>query len=168
MIKFGRPVVSYLTNEMNTLLPLSNSGVEAGTDMAYAFVSQVYGEKLALSITTAIEYVPITNSSYNPFADYWNLTSTPKPIPPVYGSGPFSYWGLLAYPGFIGLDAIIRTSRVPGEPLRHHAYSRSCANGERRARWCPGDDSHPPNLVSSRLARCPHRTGPTNGRPVPP
>lgn len=93
-------MVVELANETNTLLPSSNSGIEAGTDMAYAFVSQVHvcGEEFALAIATAIGYVPITNSSYNPFAAYWSLTSTPKPLP-VSDANPFFYWGVLIYPG---------------------------------------------------------------------
>lgn len=85
-------------------------GVEAGTDMAYAFVSAIYGERLAQSITNFIEYVPITNSSYDPFAALYNL-STPAPAtqsisPSRRQVAPTSRWGILAFPGFIGLDVI--------------------------------------------------------------
>jgi hypothetical protein len=80
--------------------------VEAGTDMAYAFVSQVYGAKLAQDITNFIEFTPIVDPSNDPFAAYWNLTSPSKPIPPILTQSPFTNWGVLVYPGFIGLDAI--------------------------------------------------------------
>jgi len=84
----------------------TSSGVEAGTDMAYAFLSQVYGKNFAQDITTLLEYVPVDNSSDDPFAAYYNLTSPSKPIPPVLNDSPFTYWALLVYPGIIALDAI--------------------------------------------------------------
>ena len=74
--------------------------------MAYAFVSQVYGNKLAQYITTLLEYVPADDSSDDPFAAYYNLTSPSKTIPPVLNDSPFTYWALLVYPGIIALDAI--------------------------------------------------------------
>lgn len=74
--------------------------------MAYAFVSQVYGTQLAQDITNFLEFIPIINSSNDPFAAYWNLTSPSKPIPPILTQNPFTYWGVLVYPGFVGLDAI--------------------------------------------------------------
>ena len=89
--------------------------------MAYAFVSQVYGNKLAQDITTFLEYVPVDNSD-DPFAAYYNLTSPSKPIPPVLNDSSFTYWALLVYPGIIALDAISVASypevvtRLPGFP----------------------------------------------------
>src|ERR1700733_11481330 len=106
--------MSFLTN--------IESGVEAGTDMAYAFVSQVYGNKLAQDITTLLEYVPADDSSDDLFAAYYNLTSPSKTIPPVLNDSPFTYWALLVYPGIIALDAISVASypevvtRLPGFP----------------------------------------------------
>lgn len=85
-------------------------GVEAGTDMAYAFVSTVYGESIAESIANKLEYIPTKDSSHDPFAAIHNLvpSSKPRSEPPAPPppAGFWSRWGILAYPGFIILDAI--------------------------------------------------------------
>ncbi|KAF8323300.1 class I glutamine amidotransferase-like protein [Clavulina sp. PMI_390] len=78
--------------------------------MAYAFVSAIYGEHLAESITNFIEYIPITNSSYDPFAALYNLT-TPSAAA-IYDSPlrrqitSTSQWGIVIFPGFVGLDMV--------------------------------------------------------------
>ncbi|KAI8819421.1 DJ-1/PfpI family protein [Fimicolochytrium jonesii] len=55
---------------------LTSSGVTAGMDMMYYFVGKLYGEKLATRLTNVIEYIPIKNSTFDPFADIWNVTSS--------------------------------------------------------------------------------------------
>ncbi|KAF8308569.1 class I glutamine amidotransferase-like protein, partial [Clavulina sp. PMI_390] len=46
----------------------TSSGVEAGTDMGYAFVASVFGEPIASEITTMLEYSPNKDPSFDPFA----------------------------------------------------------------------------------------------------
>lgn len=72
--------------------------------MSHAFVSHVYGERVAKSISNFIEYTPISNSSYDPFAAIYNLTTNAAMIAETKRS--FTQWGIFAYPGFVALDAI--------------------------------------------------------------
>ena len=81
------------------------SGVQAGTDMANAFVTYLYGKHMAQSISNIIEYSPITNSSWDPFAAIDNVTANAVVVPENVGSS-FTRWGVLAYPGFIALDVV--------------------------------------------------------------
>lgn len=80
--------------------------------MAYTFVSAIYGKQLAESITNFIEYIPITNSSYDPFAALYNLTSSAPLMRSESlsrrdnNSAPTSQWGILCFPGFVGLDIV--------------------------------------------------------------
>ena len=71
--------------------------------MANAFVRHVYGKHVAKSISDLIEYTPITNSSHDPFAPLYNLTTV---MIAEKLENSFTQWGILAYPGFIALDAI--------------------------------------------------------------
>jgi transcriptional regulator GlxA family with amidase domain len=52
----------------------TSSGVTSGLDMMYNFTSTLYGEEMAFHTSTIIEYTPSKNSSFDPFADYWNVT----------------------------------------------------------------------------------------------
>lgn len=49
----------------------TSSGISAGTDVAYAWVSHVYGEEIAEYLANSSEYTRWTNASYDPFADIW-------------------------------------------------------------------------------------------------
>ena len=46
----------------------TSSGISAGTDMAFAFVRQVYGNELADDIKNIVEYTPVESSDTDPFA----------------------------------------------------------------------------------------------------
>lgn len=78
--------------------------------MAHAFVSSVYGDSIAKSIANKLEYIPTSDPTHDPFAVIYNLVPSskphcqPTPEPPLAGFQ--SRWGILAYPGFITLDAI--------------------------------------------------------------
>lgn len=45
------------------------SGISAGMDMMYAFVSEMYGEDVAAEIAQRSEYVRNTDSTDDPFSD---------------------------------------------------------------------------------------------------
>ncbi|KAJ7073232.1 class I glutamine amidotransferase-like protein [Mycena belliarum] len=51
----------------------TTSGVSAGTDGLFGFMSQIYGEDVALNTANGMEYVRWTNASYDPFADLYDL-----------------------------------------------------------------------------------------------
>ncbi|KAK6519121.1 hypothetical protein TWF281_003810 [Arthrobotrys megalospora] len=51
----------------------TSSGVAAGMDMTYAFLSHVYGTEQLNSIMNAIEYAPHTDPSWDPFSVVWNV-----------------------------------------------------------------------------------------------
>jgi len=79
--------------------------------MGYAFVKAVYGESTAKSIANKLEYIPENDPSHDPFAAIYGLVPSSKshsisPAPPLPTAGFQSRWGILAYPGFITLDAI--------------------------------------------------------------
>lgn len=52
------------------------SGVSAGIDATLAFIEEVYGSDSAKTITTYMEYNRETDSTVDPFAEIWNLTSS--------------------------------------------------------------------------------------------
>jgi len=54
----------------------TGSGVSAAVDTAYAYVSDVYGEKTAQWIADASEYTRWTNASYDPFAERWGVVGS--------------------------------------------------------------------------------------------
>lgn len=49
----------------------TSSGVSAGIDLSYAFLSSVYGEEVSRWVADVSEYTRWTNASYDPFADRW-------------------------------------------------------------------------------------------------
>ena len=59
-----------------------SSGVEAGVDMASAFVSAVYGPTVAAEISKALSYRPQVDSTIDPFAAVFEDHGGP-PSPPV-------------------------------------------------------------------------------------
>ncbi|KAK6538027.1 hypothetical protein TWF694_010920 [Orbilia ellipsospora] len=68
----------------------TSSGVSAGIDMTYAFLSKLYGTKHMNSVMNAMEYAPHTNPNWDPFAATFKVpgaspdSSTPdcpKPLP---------------------------------------------------------------------------------------
>lgn len=52
------------------------SGVSAGIDAVLAWIGSLYGDDVALGIANVMEYERHTNSSWDPFADLYNLTDT--------------------------------------------------------------------------------------------
>jgi hypothetical protein len=52
----------------------TTSGVLAGIDGTLQFVEDVYGKETADDIVRALEYDRHTNASWDPWADYYNLT----------------------------------------------------------------------------------------------
>lgn len=89
--------------------------------MANAFISEIYGESVAKNIANTLEYIPITNSSYDPFYALYNLTAKESyesffqpflktqlqesPTSTLAVNATRNY-GVIIYPGFVGLDAI--------------------------------------------------------------
>ncbi|KAJ7019284.1 class I glutamine amidotransferase-like protein [Mycena alexandri] len=51
----------------------TTSGVSAGLDGMLAFIDAIYGADVALNIANGMEYVRVTNSSDDPFADLYGL-----------------------------------------------------------------------------------------------
>lgn len=51
----------------------SSSGISAGVDATYAFVSANYGEKIAQDLADSAEYVRWTDADHDPFAKRWNV-----------------------------------------------------------------------------------------------
>jgi transcriptional regulator GlxA family with amidase domain len=51
----------------------TTSGVSAGIDGMLAFMSEVYGENATETVAVGMEYERETNSTDDPFADYYNL-----------------------------------------------------------------------------------------------
>ncbi|KAK7187161.1 hypothetical protein DPSP01_004021 [Paraphaeosphaeria sporulosa] len=54
----------------------TSSGVSAGVDVSYAFLSSVYGEEVSQWVADVSEYTRWTNASYDPFADRWGPLNT--------------------------------------------------------------------------------------------
>ncbi|KAH8799213.1 class I glutamine amidotransferase-like protein [Flagelloscypha sp. PMI_526] len=52
----------------------SSSGVSAGIDAMFGFVSDIYGEDIADFHSHAMEYERHTDPSWDPFSAYWNVT----------------------------------------------------------------------------------------------
>ena len=79
----------------------SSSGVEAGTDMMYAFFTAVYGSKTADAVANTIEHIPNKDPSTDPFSILHNTTGTLIPAPPApeVPAGAPTKFGILAYPG---------------------------------------------------------------------
>ncbi|KAF2741186.1 class I glutamine amidotransferase-like protein, partial [Polyplosphaeria fusca] len=50
----------------------TSSGVSAGIDLTYGWVTHVYGEEVADFTAKSAEYVRWTNASYDPFAAIWS------------------------------------------------------------------------------------------------
>jgi transcriptional regulator GlxA family with amidase domain len=53
---------------------VTSSGISAGIDASYAFVSINYGEKIARDLADSAEYVQWLDSEYDPFSKRWGLT----------------------------------------------------------------------------------------------
>ncbi|KAF2712108.1 class I glutamine amidotransferase-like protein [Pleomassaria siparia CBS 279.74] len=51
----------------------SSSGVSAGTDMAYAWVSSVYGDAVSDYLSKVAEYTRWSDPNEDPFADIWGV-----------------------------------------------------------------------------------------------
>ena len=51
----------------------TSSGVSAGIDVIFAFMGEVYGEEVATSIASFLEYERHTDSAWDPFSDLYNL-----------------------------------------------------------------------------------------------
>ncbi|KZW00682.1 class I glutamine amidotransferase-like protein [Exidia glandulosa HHB12029] len=54
----------------------TTSGVVAGIDGIFAWISHVYGEDLSLKIANTFEFERHTDASYDPFADVWNVSTS--------------------------------------------------------------------------------------------
>jgi transcriptional regulator GlxA family with amidase domain len=50
----------------------SSSGVAAGMDMTYAFISHVFSPDIAKRLANIMEYEPHTNPEWDPFSEIWN------------------------------------------------------------------------------------------------
>ncbi|UJR23017.1 hypothetical protein I4U23_026043 [Adineta vaga] len=53
----------------------SSSGVAAGMDMTYAFISTVLSPDIATELANTMEYEPHTDSEWDPFSDIWKASS---------------------------------------------------------------------------------------------
>ncbi|KAH7094306.1 DJ-1/PfpI family protein [Paraphoma chrysanthemicola] len=51
----------------------TGSGISAGIDATYAFVSDNYGENIAQELADSAEYVRWTDADHDPFAKRWNV-----------------------------------------------------------------------------------------------
>ncbi|OHE97899.1 DJ-1/PfpI family protein [Colletotrichum orchidophilum] len=49
----------------------TSSGISAGIDLAFAWIGAVYGKDVAKNIANRMEYTPVEDSSWDPFADLW-------------------------------------------------------------------------------------------------
>ena len=49
----------------------TSSGVAAGMDMTYAFISTVYSSEIAKDIANRMEYEPHTDPNWDPFSQMW-------------------------------------------------------------------------------------------------
>jgi transcriptional regulator GlxA family with amidase domain len=52
---------------------VTSSGISAGVDATYAFVSMNYGEKIAQDLSDSAEYVRWTDPDHDPFAERWGV-----------------------------------------------------------------------------------------------
>jgi transcriptional regulator GlxA family with amidase domain len=53
----------------------SSSGVAAGMDMTYAFISSVFSPDVANQLANVMEYEPHTNPEWDPFSEIWKVSS---------------------------------------------------------------------------------------------
>lgn len=53
----------------------SSSGVAAGMDMTYAFISTIFSPDIAKQLADTMEYEPHTNPDWDPFSEIWNVSS---------------------------------------------------------------------------------------------
>ncbi|KAL3424708.1 DJ-1/PfpI family protein [Phlyctema vagabunda] len=53
----------------------TSSGVSAGIDATLAWIAAVFGEPTAADLALSMEYERHTEAAWDPFAEYWNLTS---------------------------------------------------------------------------------------------
>ena len=53
----------------------SSSGVAAGMDMIYAFISTLFSPDLAKKIADMMEYEPHTDPEWDPFCEIWHVSS---------------------------------------------------------------------------------------------
>jgi len=51
----------------------TSSGVSAGLDVTFAFIADVYGKGAADKVADALEYERHTDSSWDPYAELYNL-----------------------------------------------------------------------------------------------
>ncbi|KAG7081582.1 DJ-1/PfpI family protein [Colletotrichum scovillei] len=49
----------------------TSSGISAGIDLAFAWIGAVYGKDVAKNIANRMEYTPVEDPSWDPFADLW-------------------------------------------------------------------------------------------------
>lgn len=49
----------------------TSSGISAGIDLVFAWIGAVYGKDIAKNIANRMEYTPVEESSWDPFADLW-------------------------------------------------------------------------------------------------
>jgi transcriptional regulator GlxA family with amidase domain len=53
----------------------SSSGVAAGMDMTYAFISTVFSSDIAKQLANVMEYEPHTDPEWDPFSEIWHVSS---------------------------------------------------------------------------------------------
>ncbi|KAK1994730.1 DJ-1/PfpI family protein [Colletotrichum falcatum] len=49
----------------------TSSGISAGIDLTFAWIGAVYGEDVAKRIADRMEYTPVQDPSWDPFANLW-------------------------------------------------------------------------------------------------
>ncbi|TQN64943.1 Isonitrile hydratase [Colletotrichum shisoi] len=49
----------------------TSSGISAGIDLTFAWIAAVYGSEVAKNIADRMEYTPVEDPSWDPFADLW-------------------------------------------------------------------------------------------------
>jgi putative intracellular protease/amidase len=64
----------------------TSSGVTAGMDMTYAFLSQLYGTKTLNETMNGIEYAPHQDPHWDPFSVVHNVSCAFSPLPTFQGS----------------------------------------------------------------------------------
>ncbi|GKT45026.1 isonitrile hydratase [Colletotrichum spaethianum] len=50
----------------------TSSGISAGIDLTFAWIGAVYGKDVAKNIADRMEYTPVEDPSWDPFADLWD------------------------------------------------------------------------------------------------
>lgn len=51
----------------------TSSGISAGIDVAYAWVSRVYGDEVAQYLSLSAEYDRETDAHYDPYGKIWDV-----------------------------------------------------------------------------------------------